>query len=95
MEDGILGRPNRAYTAQPKRRFTMDWTSKAKRLLGNRTRHIHGNGQFAFVTPCRDREFSLWGTRAEAEQAMTRIQSCGADCHGVTAHYVADLGEAA
>jgi hypothetical protein len=70
----------------------MDWKNKAKRLLGNRTQHIHGDGQFAFVTPCSDREFSLWETRAEAEQARNRILSCGGDCLGVTSHYVADLG---
>lgn len=73
----------------------MDWKGKAKRLLGNRTRHIHGDGPFAFVTPCCDREFSLWATRAEAEQARNRILSCGGDCLGETAHYVADLGKAA
>ena len=72
----------------------MDWKNKAKRLLGNRARHIHGDGQFAFVTPCINREFSLWGTRAEAEQAMKKIRSCGGDCYGVTSNYVADLGEA-
>jgi len=69
----------------------MDWKSKAERLLGNRTRHIDGDGQFAFVTPCRGRAFSLWTTKAEAEQEMERILSCGGDCLGVTAHYVADL----
>ena len=47
----------------------MDWKGKAKRLLGNRTRHIHGDGPFAFVMPCSDREFSLWATRADAGQA--------------------------
>jgi len=70
----------------------MDWKNKAQRLLGNRTRHIDGDGRFAFVTPCRNREFSLWGTRAEAEQARNTFLSCGSDCLGVTAHYVADLG---
>ena len=29
----------------------MNWTNKAKRLLGNRTIHLEGDGQFAFVTP--------------------------------------------
>jgi hypothetical protein len=70
----------------------MDWKNKGQRLLGNRTRHIHGDGQFAFVTPCRKRAFSLWATRAEAEQALKSIMSCGADCQGVTAHYIVDLG---
>ena len=69
----------------------MDWEHKAKWLLGSRTRHIQGDGQFAFVTSCLKREFSLWGTRAEAEQAMNSILSCGNDCLGVTSHYVADL----
>lgn len=71
----------------------MDWKNKAKRLLGNRTIHIEGDGQFAFVTLCRNRAFSLWPTRAEAEQAMNRIMSCGGDCHGISSHYIADLGE--
>jgi hypothetical protein len=69
----------------------MDWKNKAKRLLGNRTIHIQGDGQFAVVTPCRNLAFSLWPTRAEAEQAMSRIMPCGGDCLGVTFHYVADL----
>ena len=73
----------------------MNWELKAKRLLGNRTIHLEGDGQFALVTPCRTRAFSLWQTRAEAEQAMNSIISCGGDCHGVSSHYIADLGEAA
>ena len=71
----------------------MDWKNKATRLLGNRTIHIEGDGQFAFVTPCRNRAFSLWPTRAEAEQAINRIMSCGSDCHGISSHYIVDLGE--
>lgn len=73
----------------------MNWTNKAKRLLGNRTIHLHGEGRFALVTPCRIRAFSLWPTRAEAEQAKNNIMCCGGDCHGVSSHYIADLGEAA
>ena len=73
----------------------MDWKTKATRLLGNRTIHLQGDGQFAFVTPCRTRAFSLWPTRAEAEQAKNSIISCGGDCHGVSSHYIEDLGEAA
>ena len=65
----------------------MNWKNKAKRLLGNRTIHLQGDGQFALVTPCRTPTFSLWPTRAEAEQAKNRIMSCGGDCHGVSAHY--------
>ena len=71
----------------------MSWKAKATRLLGNRTVHLEGDGQFAFVTPCRTRTFSLWPTRAGAEQAKSRIISCGGDCHGVSFHYIADLGE--
>ena len=71
----------------------MDWKNKAARLLGNRTHHIDGDGQFAFVISCRNRTFSLWETRVEAEQEMGRITSCGSDCLGSTAHYVADLGK--
>ena len=73
----------------------MNWKDKAKRLLGNRTIHIEGDGQFALVTPCRTRAFSPWPTRAEAEQAKNSIESCGGDCHGVSSHYTADLGRAA
>lgn len=71
----------------------MDRKAKATRLLCSRTNHLQGDGQFAFVTPCRNRAFSLWATRAEAEQAMNSIMSCGDDCHGVSVHYIADLGE--
>lgn len=71
----------------------MDWKVKATRLLGNRTVHIEGDGQFAFVTPCRKRTFSLWATRAEAEHAIKSSMSCGGECHGVSAHYLVDLGE--
>jgi hypothetical protein len=71
----------------------MDWKATATRLLGSRTIHLQGDGPFALVTPCRNRAFSLWPTRAEAEQAMNRIMSCGGDCHGVSVHYIADLGK--
>jgi hypothetical protein len=71
----------------------MDWKAKATRLLGSRTIHLQGDGPFALVTPCRTRAFSLWPTRAEAEHAMKSFMACGADCHGVSAHYVADLRE--
>jgi len=71
----------------------MNWKDKATWLLGCRTIHLQGDGQFALVTPCRTRAFSLWPTRAEAEQTMNRIMSCGGDCHGASFHYIADLGE--
>ena len=73
----------------------MNWKNKAKRLLGNRTIYLQGDGPFALVMPCRKRAFSLWPTRAEAEHAKNSITSCGADCYGVASHYIADLGEAA
>lgn len=69
----------------------MDWKAKATRLLGSRTIHLQGDGPFALVTPCRNRAFSLWATRTEAEHAKNRISSCGADCYGVSVHYIADL----
>ncbi|HZC81693.1 MAG TPA: hypothetical protein VE222_08240, partial [Nitrospiraceae bacterium] len=47
-EGGILGRTNGIWTAQRNKRFTMDWKNRAKRLLGNRTIHLEGDGQFAF-----------------------------------------------
>ena len=71
----------------------MDWKNKAKWLLGSRTIHLDGDGQFAFVTPCRNRAFSLWATRAEAEQAMNSSMPCGGECLGVTSHYIVDLGK--
>jgi hypothetical protein len=71
----------------------MDWKAKAMWLLGSRTIHLQGDGQFAVVTPCRNRGFSLWATKAEAEQAVHSIMSCGGDCHGVAFHYIADLGK--
>jgi hypothetical protein len=73
----------------------MNWINKAKRLLGNRTVHLEGDGQFALVMPCRIRACSLWQTRGEAEQAKNSIMSCGGDCHGVASHYITDLGGAA
>ena len=73
----------------------MDWQDQAKRLLGSRTIHLEGDGPFAFVTPCRNRAFTLWATRAEAEQALKSIRSCGSDCQGATAHYIVDLGSRA
>ena len=71
----------------------MDWKAKATRLLGSRTIHLQGDGPFAFVMPCGNRAFSLWATRAEAEQAMNSIMACGGDCRSVSAHYITDLGE--
>ena len=71
----------------------MDWQHKAKWLLGDRTIHIDGDGPFAFVTSCRDRAFTLWATRTDAEQFMKSIMSCGTDCLGNTSHYIVDLGK--
>jgi len=71
----------------------MNWKDKATRLLGSRTVHLQGDGQFALVTPCRTRAFSLWASRTEAEQAMNSLMSCGGDCHGASFHYIADLRE--
>ena len=71
----------------------MDWKHKAERLLGNRTRHIDGDGQFAVVTPCGKRAFSLWATRADAEQVRESIMSCGAECLGSASHYIVELGK--
>ena len=71
----------------------MDWKATATRLLGSRTIHLQGDGPFALVTPCRTRAFSLWPTRAEAEQAMKRIMACGGDCLGGSFHFIADLGK--
>jgi len=69
----------------------MDWQNKAKWLLGSRTIHVEGDGPFALVTSCRDRAFSLSATRADAEQVMKSIYSCGVDCLGSASHYIVDL----
>ena len=71
----------------------MDWKRTAKRLLGNRTRHVDGDGQFAVVIPCGKRAFSLWATRADAEQIRKSIMSCGAECLGSASHYIVELGK--
>ena len=71
----------------------MDWKHKAQWLLGSRTLHAEGDGQFAVVTPCGKRAFSLWVTRAEAERAMRRILFCGGDCLGSASHYIVELGK--
>ena len=42
---------------------------------------------------CRDRAFFLWATRADAEQVMKSIVSCGADCLDSASQYVVDLGK--
>ena len=69
----------------------MYWQNKAKWLLSSRTIHLEGDGPFAFVTSCRDRAFSLWATRADAEQFMKSVMSCGSDCLGRASHYIVNL----
>ena len=71
----------------------MEWKDKATQLLGNRTIYAEGDGPFAFVTPCSNRAFSLWVTRAKAQEAMKSIMSCGNDCLGMTSDYIVDLGK--
>ena len=71
----------------------MDWNNKAKYLLGSRILHLEGDGQFAVVTPCGKRAFSLWVPRAEAKQALNGILSCGGDCLGSASHYIVELGK--
>ena len=69
----------------------MGWKDRAAQLLGNRTIYLEGDGPFAFVTPCRNRAFSLWATRTEAQEAINSVKSCGNDSQGMTYHYVVDL----
>ncbi len=69
------------------------WVTKAKRILGRNAIHISGDGQFAFITPCRDPAFSLWSTREEAETSMQRVYVCGSGCRGKSYHYIQNLGE--
>jgi hypothetical protein len=68
------------------------WKRIARKLFGKEAVHHEGDGQFAFVTPCREFHYSLWPTRQEAEaisQRVTRTGCCGGCIPSM--HYIRDL----
>lgn len=71
---------------------TKSWKSIAKKAFGKEAVHHEGDGQFAFVTPCRVFTFSLYPTMEELNVIKRRVNKggCGGDCKPST-HYTRDL----
>jgi hypothetical protein len=53
------------------------WTSIAKKAFGKEAVHHEGDGQFAFVTPCREVQFSLYPTMEELNVIKRRVNKGG------------------
>ena len=72
------------------------WKTIAKKLFGKAAVYRGGNGQYAFVTPCREVHYTLWLTREELSKNTRFVdrRGCGGDCNPRT-HYVEDLSEVA
>ena len=68
------------------------WKAIAKQRFGKQAVYRGGNGQYAFVTPCREMHYTLWLTREEAV-AWNRFQ-CSGECYKQN-HYIVDLSEVA
>jgi hypothetical protein len=64
-------------------------------LLRGTTLNVYhgGDGQFAFVTPCREVHYSLWPSKEEADKRKAKVDktACCGGCRPWT-HYVVDLG---
>jgi len=71
------------------------WKTKARQRFGLKVTYHWGDGQFAFVTPCREVHYSLWPSRQEAEKCKAKVDrtGCGGECRPWT-HYIVDLDEA-
>jgi len=71
------------------------WKTNARQLFGRKVTYHGGDGQFAFVTPCRAVHHSLWPSRQGAEKYKAKVDrtGCGDGCRPWT-HYIVDLGEA-
>jgi len=74
---------------------TKSWIAKAGRYFGCKATYHWGDGQIAFVTPCRELHFSLWPTKEEAEKRKAKVDRTGC-CGGCwpETHYIVDLEEA-
>lgn len=70
------------------------WNAIAKKVIGKKATYKGGNGQFAFVTPCREIHYSLWPSKEEAIKRKTKVDktACCGECRRWT-HYIVDLGE--
>lgn len=67
------------------------WNAIAKKVIG-KVAYRGGDGQFAFVTPCREVHYSLWPSREEAEKYKTKVDRTG--CGGESrpwSHFISDL----
>ena len=69
------------------------WNGIAKKVIGKEAVYHGGDGQFAFVTPCRELHYSLWLTREGADKRKAKVDktACCGGCRPWT-HYLVDLG---
>ena len=69
------------------------WRAKAQRRWSKKAIRIKGDGQYAFLTWCRDLEVTPVLTRDDAEELKRRDArtGCGRDC--VLNHEIIDLSD--
>jgi len=60
-----------------------NWTSIAGKVFGREAVHHEEDGQFAFVTPCRELHVSLFPTMEKLNVVKRRVNKggCGGDCN--------------
>ncbi len=70
------------------------WNTIARNRISKDASFGGGDGQFAFVTPCRIVYYTLWQRRDEAEKRKAKVDKtgCGGECKPWT-HYIVDLLE--
>ena len=68
------------------------WNAIAKKVIGKGAVYHGGDGQFAFVTPCREVHYSLWSSQEEADKCKAKVDrtGCCGGCHPWT-HRLIDL----
>ena len=71
------------------------WKTIVRKQIGRAATYGGGDGPFAFVTPCRQPYFTLWGSRQEAAKCKTKVDKvgCGGECTP-RRHYIIDLSTA-
>ncbi|HSL04914.1 MAG TPA: hypothetical protein VK901_15405 [Nitrospiraceae bacterium] len=70
------------------------WNAIAKKVIGKKAVYHGGDGQFAFVTPCREVHYSLWSSKEEADKCKAKFDKtgCGGECRPWT-HFILDLSK--
>lgn len=70
------------------------WIAIAKKVIGKEATYQGGDGQFAFVAPCREVHYSLWPSKEDGGKRKAKVgrTGCGGECRPWT-HFILDLSK--